>query len=92
MFWSANDRTIIIIVTKIKRLVSFDWFSASPACGLAGLHQAGGTRPGGPVAAVIPARGRIASLLFALAVVDLAVPGSGVLDEGGASRVWAAAA
>lgn len=87
MFWSANDRTIIIIMTKIKQLVSFDWFTTTPTHCLACLHQAGGPRPGGPVAAVIPSRGRVASLLLALAAMDPAVPGSGVWDEGGASGV-----
>lgn len=92
VFWSANDRTIIVIMTKIKRFACLDGLATPPAHGLAGLHQAGSPRAGRPVVAVIPARGRVAALLFALAVVGWAVPGAGVWDEGGASRVWAAAA
>jgi len=57
VFWSANDRTIIVIMTKIKRFACLDALATPPACGLAGLDEAGGPRPGGPVGAVIPARG-----------------------------------
>jgi hypothetical protein len=57
VFWSANDRTIIVIMTKIKRFACLDRLATPPAHGLAGLHQTGGLCPGGPVVAVIPARG-----------------------------------
>lgn len=79
-------------MTKIKRFACLDGPATPPAHGLAGLHEAGGPSTGGPVVAVIPARGWVAALLFALAVVCGAVAGAGVWDEGGASRVWAAAA
>jgi hypothetical protein len=92
VFWSANDRTIFIIVTKIKRFACLDGLATPPADGLAGFNEAGGPYAGGPVAAVIPARCRVASLLLALAVVGGAVAGAGVWDEGGAACVWAAAA
>lgn len=59
---------------------------------MAGLDEAGGPRPGGPVGPVVPARGRVAALLFALAVVGWAVAGAGVWDEDGAAWVWASAA
>jgi hypothetical protein len=72
VFWSANDRTIIVIMTKIKRFACLNRLATPPAHGLAGLHQAGCPRAGGPVVAVIPARGRVASSLFALAVVGWA--------------------
>lgn len=92
MFWSANDRTIFVIVTKIERFACLDGLAAPPACGLAGLDEAGGPYPGGPVVPVIPARGRVASLLLALAAVGGTVPGAGVWDEGRAVWVWASAA
>lgn len=57
VFWSANDRTIFVIMTKIKRFACLDGLTTPPAHGLAGLHQAGGPSTGGPVVAVIPARG-----------------------------------
>lgn len=79
-------------MTKIKRFACLNRLATPPTHGLAGLHQAGCPRAGSPVVAVIPARGRVASSLFALAVVGWAVPGAGMGDEGGASRVWAAAA
>jgi hypothetical protein len=57
VFWSANDQTIIVIMTKIKRFACLDRLATPPTHGLAGLHQTGGLCPGGPVVAVIPARG-----------------------------------
>lgn len=57
VFWSANDRTIIVIVTKIERLACLDGLATPPAHGLAGLDEAGGPRPGGPVVAVVPSSG-----------------------------------
>ncbi len=78
-------------MSKIKRLACLDGLATPPTGGLAGLDEAGGPRPGGPVVAVIPARGRVAASLFALAAVGWAVAGPGVWDEGGASWVWAAA-
>lgn len=73
-------------MTKIERLACLDGLATPPTHGLAGFDEAGGPRPGGPVAAVIPARCRVASSLFALAVVGGTVPWAGVWDEGGA--VW----
>lgn len=73
-------------MTKIEWFVCLDGLATPPAGGLAGLDEAGGPRPGGPVGAVIPARGRVATLLLALAAVGGTVPGAGVWDEGGA--VW----
>jgi hypothetical protein len=57
MFRTANDRTIIIVMTKIKRLACLDGLATPPTHGLAGLDEAGGPHPGGPVGTVIPARG-----------------------------------
>lgn len=87
MFWATNDRPIFIIVTKVERFACLDGLATPPTCGLTGLDEAGGPRPGGPVAAVIPARCRVASSLFALAAVGGTVSGAGVWDEGGAVRV-----
>ena len=56
-------------MSKIERLACLDGLATPPADGLAGLDEAGGPRPGGPVVPVVPARVRCASLLFALAVV-----------------------
>lgn len=56
-------------MTKIERFACLDGLAAPPAHGLAGLDEAGGPHPGGPVVAVIPSRVRCASLMFALAVV-----------------------
>ena len=56
VFWSANNRTIFVIMTKIKRLAYLDALATPPADGLAGVDEAGGPRTGGPVGAVIPAR------------------------------------
>lgn len=92
VFRTANDRTIIVIMTKIERFSCLDGLAAPPTGGEAGLDEAGGPRTGGPVVAVIPARGRVASLLLALAAVGWAVAGAGVWDEGGAVRVCASAA
>lgn len=74
-------------MTKIERLACLDGLATPPTHGLAGLDKAGGPRPGGPVAAVIAACGRVAALLFALAAVGWAVAGAGVWDEGGAAWV-----
>ena len=71
-------------MTKIERLACLDGLATAPTGGLAGLDEAGGPYAGGPVVAVIPARGRVASLLLALAAVGGTVPGAGVWDEGGA--------
>jgi len=57
VFWSANDRTIVVVMTKVERFVCLDGLAAPPACGLAGVDEAGGPRPGGPVVAVVAARG-----------------------------------
>jgi hypothetical protein len=57
MFRPANDRTIVVIVTKIERLAGLDGLAAPPACGLAGFDEAGGPCPGGPVVAVVSACG-----------------------------------
>ena len=57
VFWSANDRTIFVIVTKIKRLACLDGLATAPADGLAGLDEAGGPGAGGPVGAVVSACG-----------------------------------
>ena len=57
MFRTANDRTIVIIVTKIERFACLNKLATSPADGLACLDEAGGLRPGGPVVPVIAARG-----------------------------------
>lgn len=57
MFRTANDRTIFVIMTKIERFICLDGLATPPADGLAGLHEAGGPSTGGPVVAVIPARG-----------------------------------
>ena len=92
VFWAANDRTIFVVMTKIERFACLDGLATPPTHGLASLDEAGGPRPGGPVVAVIPARGRVASLLLALAVVGWAVAGAGVWDEGGALWVCASAA
>lgn len=78
-------------MSKIERLACLNGLATPPTGGLAGLDEAGGPRPGGPVVAVIPARVRVAALLFALAAVGWAVAGAGVWDEGGAPLVWAAA-
>lgn len=78
-------------MSKIERFARLNGLATPPAHGLAGLDEAGGPCPGGPVVPVIPARGRVASLLLALAAVSGAVAGAGVWDEGGASWVWAAA-
>ena len=86
VFWSANDRTIFVIVTKVERFVCLDGLAAPPACGLAGFDEAGGPCTGGPVGAVVSACGCVARLLFALGVVGGAVAGAGVWDEGRA--VW----
>lgn len=69
MFWSANDRTIVVVVTKIERFACLDGLATPPAHGLAGFDEAGGPYAGGPVGAVVSARVRCASLLFALAAV-----------------------
>ena len=79
-------------MSKIERFARLNGLATPPAHGLAGLDEAGGPYPGGPVGTVVPARGRVAASLFALAAVGWAVPRPGVGDEGGASWVWAAAA
>lgn len=57
VFRSANDRTIVIVMTKIERLACLDGLAAPPAHGLAGFDEAGGPRTGGPVVAVVPSSG-----------------------------------
>jgi hypothetical protein len=57
MFRTANDRTIFVIMSKIERFARLNGLATPPAGGLAGLDEAGGPRPGGPVVPVIPARG-----------------------------------
>ncbi|WP_315298133.1 hypothetical protein [uncultured Actinomyces sp.] len=57
VFWSANDRTIVVVVTKIERFACLDGLAASPADGLACLDEAGGLCTGGPVVAVVSSRG-----------------------------------
>jgi hypothetical protein len=57
VFWSTNDRTIFVIMSKIERLACLNGLATPPTGGLAGLNEAGGPRPGGPVVAVVPARG-----------------------------------
>jgi hypothetical protein len=57
MFWSANDRTIFVVMTKIERFACLDGLATPPAHGLAGLDEAGGPYPGGPVVAVVAACG-----------------------------------
>lgn len=79
-------------MTKIERFACLDGLATPPTGGLAGFDEAGGPYAGGPVVAVVSARGRVASLLFALAVVGGTVAGAGVWDEGGALWVWAASA
>lgn len=79
-------------MTKIERFAYLDGLATPPAHGLAGLDEAGGPHPGGPVVAVVATRGRVASSLFALAVVGGAVVGAGVWDEGGALWVCASSA
>lgn len=56
VFRSANNRTIIVVMTKIERFACLDWLATPPTGGLAGLDEAGGLGTGGPVVAVIPAR------------------------------------
>lgn len=56
VFWSANDRTIFVVMTKIERFACLDGLATPPTRGLAGLDEAGGPRPGGPVGAVVSAR------------------------------------
>ena len=57
VFWSANDRAIFVVVTKVERFVCLDGLATPPAHGLAGFDEAGGPPPGGPVVAVVSARG-----------------------------------
>jgi hypothetical protein len=57
MFRSANDRTIIVVMTKIERFAHLDGLAAPPAHGLAGVDEAGGPRPCGPVVPVVSACG-----------------------------------
>ena len=57
VFWSANDRTIFVVMTKIEWFACLDGLATAPACGLVGLDEAGGPYTGGPVVAVVSARG-----------------------------------
>jgi hypothetical protein len=53
MFRSANDRPIIVIVTKVERLVWTDRLSAPPTHGVTTRDLGGGPAPGPAVGGVV---------------------------------------